>query len=787
MMQKYRPMAAPFAERGLPTRRITFFSGGVMEFWTEPQMASIHKMLNPRSIAIVGATPRMQYGGRFLAAALKANDRVRVYAVNPRYDEIMGEKSYPSVTSLPEAPDVVAVVVRYDQVLDVLQESHRKGAGSAIVISAGFAERDVDDRRDLQGKLGEFARASGMRISGPNCLGLANVKHDIWATSSSRGASGLTGPIGLVCQSGATAFGPFLVRAVENGIGFSYIISTGNEADLDFTDFARYLLDDPDTRVIAGFVEGFKRADKFLEVAKLAADRGKPIVLIKIGRSELGARAARSHTAALTGTDARYDAIFAQYGVIRVQDYDELIEVAHLLAHTPKPGVPGIAVVSHSGGISSLTADMCGQAGLDLPPLGPEARDGINGILKGFGWAANPADVTSFANSESFPQIMEHMINDPRMGTLVVASAGADSQAQQVISQRDRTDKGVVFLWTGSRDDKAGLAQLKHARIPIFYTPDKLARGLQSRLAYHTWRERRLADGFATASSRTSPQDEAIAQALGLGRPTLSESESKQLLAAWGVGSAREHRVPSAEAAVEAAEQLGFPVALKADSPDILHKTEAGVVRLNLGDAAQVRTAYAEILANAKAYLSTLPLDGGGLGGGDRAGGNPLGNRAANAPPPRPSPIKGEGVDAAANAIAPQARITGVSVQEMVGEGVEVIVGVSCDPQLGPVLLFGSGGVMVEVYNDVALRRCPITRSEAQAMIADVKGARLLRGFRGRPAADIEALKDTLVRVSHLAMHMEGQLAELDINPLMVLPSGQGVKAVDALVVLRGT
>ena len=238
---------------------------------------------------------------------------------------------------------------------------------------------------------------------------------------------------------------------------------------------------------------------------------------------------------------------------------------------------------------------------------------------------------------------------------------GRTPRLQQVISQRDRTDKGVVFLWTGSRDAKAGLAQLKNARIPIFYTPDTLARGLRSRLAYHTWRERRLADGFATAPSRTAPQDEAIAQALGLGRPTLSESESKQLLAAWGVGSAREHLATSAEAAVEAAEQLGFPVALKVDSPDILHKTEAGVVRLNLGDAAQVRTAYAEILASAKAY-------------------------------------------------APQARIIGVSVQEMVGEGVEVIIGVSCDPQLGPVLLFGSGGVMVEVYNDVALRRCPITR-----------------------------------------------------------------------------
>jgi acetate---CoA ligase (ADP-forming) len=753
-----------------------------MEFWSEPQMASIDKMLNPRSIAIVGATPRMQYGGRFLAAALKAKDRVRIFAVNPRYDEIMGEKSYPSVTDLPEAPDLVAVVVPWDQVLGVLQESQRKGAGSAIVISAGFAERDADDRRDLQGKLGEFARSSGMRISGPNCLGLANVKDDIWATASSRGAEGLTGPIGLVCQSGATAFGPFLVRAVENGIGFSYIISTGNEADLDFTDFARYLLDDPDTRVIAGFVEGFKRADKFLEVAKLAAERGKPIVLIKIGRSELGARAARSHTAALTGMDARYDAVFAQYGVIRVQDYDELLEVSHLLAHTPKPGVPGLAVVSHSGGISSLTADMCGQAGLDLPVLGEAARDGINAILKGFGWAANPADVTGFANSESFPQIMEHMIADPRMGTLVVASAGADSQAQQVISQRERTDKGVVFLWTGSRDAKPGLAQLKTARIPIFYTPDKLARGLQSRLAYHTWRERRLADGFATAPPRTAAQDAAIAQALGRGRPTLSESESKQLLAAWGVASAHEHLANSAEEAVAAAERLGFPVALKVDSPDILHKTEAGVVRLNLADAAQVRAAYAAIMANANAHAPEARRIVGSDGATPTviAGLGPAIHEIPGSIPGMTTLQEGSRADQYG------LRINGVSVQEMVRDGVEIIVGVSCDPQLGPVLLFGSGGVMVEVYNDVALRRCPITRPEAQTMIAQVKGARLLQGFRGRPPADIDALADTLVRISHLAMHLEGHLAELDINPLMVLPWGQGVKAADALVVLRG-
>ena len=706
-----------------------------MTTWTDAKMASIDKMLNPRSIAIVGATPRMQYGGRMLAAALKAKDRINVYPVNPRYEEIQDTKCYPSVSDLPEAPDLVGIVVPYNHVLDVLRESHARGTRAASVISAGFAERGEKDRSELQDQLGAFARESGLRVCGPNCLGLANVKDDIWASSSSRGADGLSGSVGLVCQSGASAFGPFLVRAVDNGIGFSYIVSTGNECDLDFSDFARYLVDDDATKVIAGFVEGFKDARKFVEVAKLAAERGKPIVLIKIGRSELGARAARSHTAALTGEDALYDTLASQYGVIRVQDYDELLEVSQLLANTPKPVKPGIAVVSHSGGISSLTADMCGQAGLDLPPLTDRARDGINEVLKGFGWAANPADVTGFANSDSFPEIMEHMINEPEVGTLVVASAGADAQAEQVIAQRDRSGKGVVFLWTGSRGATAGLAKLKEAQIPTFYTPNRLAAGLSSLLKYHERRDRRLKDGFASAPAISETQRTALAQLQGLGNPALSEHQSKELLKAWEVTVTVESLVGSADEAVEAAQRIGFPVALKVDSPDLLHKTEAGVIRLNLAEEAQVRSAFSEVMSSAKSN-------------------------------------------------APDAAVNGVLVQEMVRDAVEVIVGVSYDSQLGPVLLFGTGGVMVEVYNDVALRLCPINSAEAREMVHEVKGARLLQGFRGQPTADIDALCGTLVRVSNMAVNLEGSLSELDINPLMVLPAGRGVKAADALVIL---
>jgi acetyltransferase len=712
--------------------------------WTEAQLASIHKMLNPRSIAVVGATPRLQYGGRFLASALKANDRVRVYPVNPRYDEVMETKCYPSVSQLPEAPDVVGIVVRYDQVLDVLQESHRKGAGSAIVISAGFAERGIAERSQLQDRIGEFARDTGLRVSGPNCLGLANLKDDIWASSSSLGAVGISGPVGLVCQSGASAFGPFLHRAVDNGIGFSYVVSTGNEADLDFSDFVRYLLDDPDTKVIAGFVEGFKDARKFVEVAKLAAQRGKPVVLIKIGRSESGSRAARSHTAALTGVDAVYDTAMAQYGVIRVQDYDELLEVSQLLAQCPKPSKPGIAVVSHSGGISSLTADMCGQAGLELPPLTDRSRDGINDVLKGFGWAANPADVTGFAMGESFPEIMSYMADQPEVGSLVVASAGADSQAEQVIAQRDRLSeapegqaKGLAFLWTGSRQATSGLTKLKEAQIPIFYTPNRLASGLRALQDYYFWRDHRGGEGFPTTSGLTEQQQHTLEQLKGLPRQTLSEHESKRLVSAWGVTVTREDIAASSQDAVAAARTLGYPVALKLDSPEFPHKTEAGVIRLGLNDDGSVREAYDELMSIAN---------------------RSLGDSTA---------------------------INGVLVQEMVSDAVEVIVGVSYDSQLGPVLMFGLGGVMVEVYQDTAFRLCPISRSEAVEMIQEVKGSKLLQGFRGRPPADVGALAETLVQVSHLAVQLEGELAELDVNPLMVLPSGQGVKAADALAVFQ--
>lgn len=713
-----------------------------MNYWTDEQLKSIHTMLNPKSMAIVGATPRMQYGGRFLNAALRGKDKVNIYPVNPRYEEIQGLKSYPSVTDLPETPDVVGVVISYNNVLDVLKESHAKGTRAAVVISAGFAERGEEDRTALQLELTQFCRESGLRMSGPNCLGLANIKDGIWASSSSRGVAGLSGNIGLICQSGASAFGPFLVRAVDEKIGFSYIISTGNEADLDFCDFARYLIDDDSTDVIAGFVEGFKDGKKFLEVAKLALQKRKPIVLIKIGKSQFGAKAARSHTAALTGEDDNYEAAFSQYGVIRVQDYDDLLQISNLFAQTGRLNSEGISVVSHSGGISSLTADMLGQAGLNLPELDAKSTNGINEILQGRGWASNPSDVTGFANSESFPSIMDNMISGDNMGCLVVASAGGEEQINQVIEARNRylntaqnEQKQLVYLWTGSRVEESTLQKLQEAKIPLFYTPDKLGYALKHLIDYHNRADYMEQNSAGDSFALTENQAKSIEYVKSFDRQQLSELESKTLIDDWNINTPQSNLTQTKEEAITSANKIGFPVVLKIDSSSILHKTEAGVVRINVKNNEEVAIVFDEIMDAAKKICS-------------------------------------------------HSDINGVLVEEMVVGGIEVMAGLNVDEQLGPVIVFGSGGTSVEVYKDITRRICPISKADAYEMIDEVQASILLKGFRGSAPKDVDALSELLVNLSRMGSSLSEHISEVDLNPIMVLDKGKGVRAADALVIL---
>jgi acyl-CoA synthetase (NDP forming) len=329
------------------------------------------------------------------------------------------------------------------------------------------------------------------------------------------------------------------------------------------------------------------------------------------------------------------------------------------------------------------------------------------------------------------------MVEGPEVGLLAIASAGGDSQAQQVIELRDTTEKAVAFLWTGSLTATEGLNKLKEAKIPVFLSPDRLARGLRSKVNYQRWQERYRSAGSAPLPSLSAGQHDALQELTTLGHRALTEHEARRFLAHWEISGVREERVTTIDDALAAAGRLGYPVVLKVESPDIPHKTEAGVVRLGLQSDAELRQAYTEIMHNTERH-------------------------------------------------APKARVFGVLVQEMVRGGIEVIVGLSYDPLFGPVLLFGMGGIHVELYQDVALRACPITDGDARDMLRDVRGARLLEGFRGQPAADVEALVHTLVRVSHLGVQCEREIREMDLNPLLVLPRGQGVRAADALIILAG-
>ena len=712
---------------------------------SDPIMRSIHRMLNPTSIALVGATPRLNYGGRILQSLLRASSRIKIYPVNPKHQEIMGARCYPSIGELPESPDVVGIVVAHDKVMRALEECADRGVSAAVIISAGFAERGSPEGETLQRQIRDFARQSGIRICGPNCLGVANGNENIWLSSPAvpppepKARDGTPGRIALISQSGATAFGTYLSRAVDRGVSFSYIVSTGNEADLESSDFIRYLLDDDDTKVIACFIEGFKDGGKCLEVARLALERGKPLVMIKVGRSELGSRAAKSHTAAMTGSEAVHDGVFKQYGVVRVEDYDGLIEMSQLLAHGSPPPADGVAIVASSGGISSLTADKCGQMGLYLPDLSEKTTKDLNTLLEGFGWAANPVDATGYVISESFPLIMDLLVKEPEVGTLVVAcgvmSGGADTQAEQIIDLRSRTDKAITFLWTASQSATTGLSQLKEANIPLFYRPEALALGLRGMLDYYKRRQSILKENQPVPSALSKPQKDEMKRLSSLGRRSLTEHESKEMLSHWNIPITKELRASTATEAATAAREIGYPVVLKIESPDIQHKTELGLVSVGIRNEVELEQAYDDMVTKARSLY-------------------------------------------------PDAQIFGVLVQEMVGDGTEVIVGVSQDSQFGPIVLFGMGGIFVEAYGDVALRVCPITQRDALEMIEEVRGARILEGVRGHPPADIDALVDVLLKVSDMAVHLQGSLTELDINPLTVLPKGMGAKALDALAVM---
>lgn len=710
-------------------------------------MHDLRYFFNPSSIAIIGASANFEsISGKPLRYLKEHGYKGKIYPVNPKYEELGGYKCYKSVLDIPGEVDLVLVAVNYKLVLPMLKECVEKGVKFATVFSSGFAEAG-EEGKVLQRQIAELAEETGIGVVGPNCQGSINVKECvIGGFSSSVQVKPLRfGPIGYVTQSGALGYAIFNL-AQESGVGFSCVASTGNEVYLHTLDFMEYLLEDSDTSMIISYLEGIKDGRQFARLAERALELGKPIVTLKAGRTEVGQKAASSHTASLTGSDAVCDAFFRQKGIIRVNDIENMIDIAALMQRIPAlPEGRRLGIITTSGGGGIVAADEAIDMKLDIPELDPETKETIMSVIPDYGSALNPVDVTAHVlnTAEDFMTVLEAMVGHPEIDALVIVVTMITGQpgrnmAEDIVKISKKTKKPLAVAWTaGDRVMGDNQRVLVDGGVQMYRSPVRAVRALGSLMNYSVFRKEYLSrDRAADSDAIDEKVRKSALKVLAKAERSLTESQGKELFALFDIPCTKEEVAISEEEAVRIAGGIGYPLALKIDSPDILHKTEAGGLKLNIKNKKELVAAYNEVLENARAY-------------------------------------------------DPKAHINGVLVQEMVAGATEVIVGVKNDPQFGPTIMFGLGGIFVEILKDVSLRVTPLTTEDALAMIQEIKGFKVLAGARGKARADIEAVADVLVRVSRMALALEDHVAELDINPLMVLPEGRGARVADALVIKK--
>ena len=699
---------------------------------------------NPSSLAFVGATEDVsKFGGRVLRSLIEFGFRGRVFPVNPRYKTLHGHVCYPDISALPETPDHVGIVIAAGRVLETLKQCADKGVRFATVFTSNFSETGAAEGRALQDEIVAFARSRGLRLLGPNCNGIVNFV-DAFAMTSTfaiRGPRRPPGDVGLVCHSGGLGQMNIMWRAQEAGLGISYEVSCGNEADLDAMDFMRFMIDDERTRVILVAAETIRDGRKFEAVARHAADLEKPIVMLKFGRTEAGRRAAASHTGAITGADEVHDAAFRQYGVIRVQDCNELYEVAKLLRRRKWPRSNRAAALTGSGGHSVLMADLGASIGIDWVSYGTKTVDGLRGLMPDVAGIANPTDLTSALTSSKhlFEDALNIVARDDGVDVLIpVIVAPTVPAIEEVIKLADTLDKPLAVLWTGycPTDPAVTAATLVARGLPVYRDALTCLKAVRATMTYGEFLRRHQSASGQTPA-RPAGIDIASAKALlATGDGVMTERASKQVLAAYGLRVTREQLAVNATEAVARGSDIGGAIALKIESPDIPHKTEAGAIRLGVEGAAAITRAHDEVTAAARAFN-------------------------------------------------PAAHIHGVLVQEMAPPGVEVMLGIATDPTFGTVVVAALGGIHVEIFRDVAYRIPPLAPADAHAMLRELRAYRLFEGVRGAPPRDIDALCDTIVRLSWLAHDLGDKLAEVDINPLIVLEHGAGVRVVDALIIRK--
>ena len=699
-------------------------------------------LLNPQSIAVVGATERPGSAGRLVLENLRQlGYQGRVYPVHPQHRQVLGWRCYPDLASLPGAVDCVAVLLGASKTLPVLRAAVQRGARAAWVLASGFAEAGPQGAQ-VQAQLSRLAQESGLLLCGPNCIGVANLVDGVATYSVALKPGARPGAVSAVVQSGAICMG--LANAAR--FGFRYLISSGNEALLDSADYIGHLVGDPHTEVIIAFLEGIASPGKFVAAAEAAARAGKPLLVVKVGRSEPARQAVQAHTGALAGSDAVCDAVFRRWGITRLDTLDELLAAAQLFVTCPLPQGDGIGLLSLSGGQIGLLADLAHDLGLRFAPFSEGAQRELSRVLPPYSRISNPLDAWGSGDLEAtYPACVEVVAREEGVHLLAVSRDTPPGVAPREVEQsaavaaaavraaRDSRKPVVVFSNVSSGFEARTEQQLAAGGVPYLQGTRETLRALQGLVRYAEFR-RRGAEPLPAAAVPAPASLPAWREKLQGVSGSLSEVEGRRLLLDYGIAGPREALAESAGEAVNAARRLGYPVVLKLVSPDIQHKTEIGAVRTGLADDAAVAAAFREVMA-------------------------------------------------AAQEKRPAARLEGVLVQEMISaDAVEVMVGVLRDPGFGPLVVFGSGGVLVELLQDTALRLAPLSRRDAEEMVAETRLAHLLQGFRGRPAADSEALFDALLRVSRLALDLGDLVAAIDINPLMVLPQGHGVRAVDVLV-----
>jgi len=699
----------------------------------------LERFFNPRAIAIIGASQDLNtISGQPLKFLKSHGYKGTLYPVNPRYQEVAGVKCYPTLAQVPEVPDLVLILVNAARVADTLRECGVKGVPYVIIFTSGFSEMGGEGVR-LQRQLTHIAHDHGIGVIGPNCQGMINVADGVFAGFGSVfNADYEPGAVSMVSQSGGFGFSVMNLSSKDGGLPFRQMVTTGNEIGVSTLDFIDYYVRDPGTRIIVGYIEGLKDAGRLLEVGNRALDAGKPVLMWKVGNTEQGQLAARSHTANLGGEMALYKAAFRQSGIIQVEDIQDVVDYGHAFACGRLPAGNRLAIITISGGAGILMTDECIARGMQLPKLAPQTADKLRSFVPAFGSLLNPVDVTAaiFNNTELIGLTLQAIVDDPNVDCVAMINASLQGElaakvAAQIVAGASRTDKPVLLCWS-AREEVApeAYAALDAARIPRYKSPVRCGRALAALSWYAEARRRR----DRQKQERPLELTRAAARQTLAGRTTdVSEHVAKRILVDYGIPVTREALGPNRDGALAIAHSIGYPVALKVQSPDISHKTEARAVRLGIASDAELTAAYDEVIANARAYRK-------------------------------------------------DAKIEGVLVQEMAKDGVEAILGVTNDPLFGPAVMFGLGGIFAEVLKDVSFRLAPVTASVAREMIEEIAGYPVLAGARGRPRADIGALVDAIVRLSALAVDLKDHVAELDINPLFVFGEGKGVKAADALI-----